>query len=222
MTDREMHDELAANDIHDNPFDDMLYHGLELTRDLLFACHRHRNKDVLEQFWTTKERLDSMYGHILEVFEKIQCMSDDTVEECRTTSKYYANNSDEFVAMNEGLLEFERNMQTVWTECNPCYDDRFEQLRLGEDSEEYKRLLELREISTDKDKLGALSDSELSSIIDVMYRLEEIKTRGSSHKAWSLYGEELEKTEVYITEYRLTEDDVHYMKAFRKVIKYNK
>lgn len=40
MTDEGMRLELKEKEIKDNPFDVMLHHSLELTRDLLFACHR--------------------------------------------------------------------------------------------------------------------------------------------------------------------------------------
>ena len=134
MTEKEMQLELEENEVKDNPFDVMLHHSMEITRDLLFACHRLKNPEIPEGICTNLERLEERMDKITEEFNKLLNMSDETVAMCRETSFYYQYT--EFDKMNDSLLKFERNMETVWSRCVPNRNDRFEKIRLGEESEQ--------------------------------------------------------------------------------------
>ena len=206
MTDKEMRLELKENRVKDKPFDVMLYHSLELTRDLLFACHRLKNPEIPEQICTNKDRLNSCMDKITEEFSKLLSMSDETVAMCRETSCYYQQ--DNFNKMNESLLEFERDMETVWSKCAPSRNDRYERIRLGVESDEYKRLLELRNIITESEELSLVDDRYLYSMCDVISRPKECVP------CW-MTQEELEKKQEIIKKYSLSEDDVEYMISYR-------
>lgn len=206
MTDRDMYLELKENKVKDNPFDVMLHHSIELTRDLLFACHRLKNPEIPKQFCTNEERLESCMNKIREEFSKLLSMSDETVAMCRETSCYYQQ--DKLDKMNKSLLEFERNMETVWSRCVPNRNDRFEQIRLGKESEEYNRLLELRNIISESEELSSVDDKYLCSLCDVISRPDECV------KYW-MTQEELEEKQEIIKKYGLLEDDVEYMISYR-------
>lgn len=206
MTDKEMRLELKENGVKDNPFDVMLHYSLELTRDLLFACHRLKNPEIPEQICTNKDRLNSYMDKIIEEFSKLLSMSDEAVAMCRETSCYY--HQDNFNKMNESLLEFERDMETVLSKCVPSRNDRYEQIRLGVESDEYKRLLELRNIITESEELSSVSDGYLQSMCDVISRPEECVP------CW-MAQEELEKKQEIIKKYSLLEDDIEYMISYR-------
>ena len=207
MTDRDMYLELKENEVEDNPFDAMLYHSMELTRDLLFACHRLKNSDIIpEEICTNEERLESYMDKIREEFSKLLSMSNETVAMCRETSCYYQQ--DKFDKMNESLLEFERSMETVWSRCVPNRNDRFEQIRLGKESNEYKRLLELRKIISESEELYSVDDKYLYSLCDVISRPKECA------QYW-MTQEELEQKQEIIKKYGLSEDDIEYMISYR-------
>lgn len=206
MTDRDMYLELKQNEVKDNPFDVMLHHSMELTRDLLFACHRLKNPEIPEQICTNEKILESYMDKIREEFSKLLSMSNETVAMCRETSCYYQQ--DKFDKMNKSLLEFERSMETVWSRCVPNRNDRFEQIRLGKESKEYKRLLELRKIISESEELSSAHDEYLHSLCDVISRPDECV------QYW-MTKEELEKKQEIIQKYGLSEDDINYMISYR-------
>ena len=206
MTDRDMYLELKQNEVKDNPFDVMLHHSMELTRDLLFACHRLKNPEIPEQICTNEKILESYMDKIREEFSKLLSMSNETVAMCRETSCYYQQ--DKFDKMNKSLLEFERSMETVWSRCVPNRNDRFEQIRLGKESKEYKRLLELRKIISESEELSSVHDEYLHSLCDVISRPDECV------QYW-MTKEELEKKQEIIQKYGLSEDDINYMISYR-------
>lgn len=206
MTEKEMQLELEENEVKDNPFDVMLYHSMEITRDLLFACHRLKDPEIPEGICTNLERLEKRTNKITEEFNKLLNMSDETVAMCRETSFYYQYT--ELDKMNNSLLKFERNMETVWTRCVPNRNDRFEKIRIGEDSEQYKRILELREIIEKSEDLSCADDSFLCSLCDVIDRPDECT------KYW-MTEEEFEKKKEIVEKYNLIEHDVKYMIAYK-------
>lgn len=206
MTDRDMYLELKENEVKDNPFDVMLYHSMELTRDLLFACHRLKNPEIPEQICTNEKRLESYMYKIREEFSKLLSMSNETVTMCRETSCYYQQ--DKFDKMNESLLKFEESMETIWSRCVPNRNDRFEQIRLGKESKEYKRLLELRKIISESEELSSVDDKYLYSLCDVISRPDECI------QYW-MTKEELEKKQEIIQKYGLSEYDINYMISYR-------
>ena len=71
MLEKEMRLELENNNVNDNPFDVMLHHSMEMTRDLLFACHRLKNPEIPEGFCTNLEALEKRMDIITEEFNKI-------------------------------------------------------------------------------------------------------------------------------------------------------
>ena len=206
MTDRDMHLELKENKVEDNPFDVILHHSIELTRELLFACHRLKNPEIPEHICINEESLGSHIDNIREEFSKLLSMSNETVTMCRETSYYYQQ--DKFDKMNESLLEFERNMETAWSRCVPNRNDRFEQIRLGKESKEYKRLLELRKIISESEELSSVDDKYLHSLCDVISRSDECVQH------W-MAKEEFEKKQEIIQKYGLSEDDINYMISYR-------
>lgn len=206
MTEKEMSLELAEHNVKDNPFDAMLYHSMEMTRDLLFACHRLKNPEIPEGICTNLERLEKYMDKIVEEFNKLLDMPEETVAMCRETSFYY--HQPEFNKMNDSLLKFERNMETVWSRCVPNRNDRFEKIRLGEESEQYKRILELRRIIDKSEELSSVDDSFLHSLCDVIDRPDDCV------KYW-MTEEEFEKKKAIVEKYELTEQDVNYMIAYK-------
>lgn len=128
MTEKDMCLELEKNEVNDNPFDVMLHHSMEITRDLLFACHRLKNPEIPEGICTNLERLEMRMDKIIQEFSKLLNMSEETTAMCRETSFYYKQT--EFNKMNDSLLKFERNMETLWSRCVPNRNDRFEKIRL--------------------------------------------------------------------------------------------
>lgn len=206
MTEKEIRLELAENDVNDNPFDVMLHHSLEMTRDLLFACRRLKNPEIPEGICTNLERLEKHMDKIVEEFNKLLDMSEETVTMCRETSFYYQHT--EFDEVNDSLLKFERNMETVWSRCVPNRNDEFEKIRLGEESDQYKRILELRKIIDKSEELSNVDDSFLNSLCDVIDRPDDCV------KYWMTEDEFEEKKEI-VEKYELTEQDVNYMVAYK-------
>lgn len=206
MTEKEIHLELEEHNVEDNPFDVMLHHSMEITRELLFACHRLKNPEIPEGFCTNLERLEKYMNRIVEEFNNLLDMSEETVAMCRETSFYYQPM--EFNKMNDSLLKFERNMETVWSRRVPNRNNRFEKIRLGEESEQYKRILELREIIDKSKELSSVDDSFLHSLCDVIDRPDDCV------KYW-MTEEEFEKKKEIIEKYKLTEQDINYMVVYK-------
>ena len=206
MTDAKMRLELKENRVEDNPFDVMLYHSLELTRELLFACHRLRNPEVSEELCINKNKINSYMDNIKEEFSKLQNMSDETVSMCRESAHYYPN--DIFEKMNTILLGFENDMETLFSRCNPVRNDRFEKIRLGVESDEYQRLLELRDIITNSKEISSVSDDYLYALCDVIKFSDEYITL-------SMSPEDLKDMKKIINKYSLTEDEIEYMISYR-------
>lgn len=207
MTNKEMQIELKENDVMDNPFDVMLHHAMEMTRDLLFACHRLRDPEVPEAVCTNTERLESYMDKIKEEFSKLLDMSEETVAMCRETSYYYQ--PDAFEDLNKSLLEFDGNIETVWSRCVPNRNDRFEQIRLGKESDQYIRLVELRKIIDESEELSSVDSSYLHNLCDVISRPRECIAYHWNTK------EDLERKQEIIKKYRLTRHDIQYMLAYK-------
>lgn len=207
MTNENMKSELEKHDIVDNPFDVMLYHAMEMTRDLLFACHRLKDARIPEQFCINEEKLENYMDKIMYEFSKLSNMSDETVAMCRETSHFYQQ--DKFNKMNETILSLENEMETIWNRCVPNRNNTFERIRLGEESEEYKRLLELRHIIQNSEELSSVNESYLHSLCDVITRPNECTKHWMSQK-------ELEEKQKIIKKYHLSTNDVEYMISYRK------
>lgn len=212
MNKNEMKAELNNNNVIDNPFDVMLYHSLELTRELMFACRRLRNPEIPEIICTNKDKINNRVENIMCEYSKLMNMSDETIALCRETSSYYKD--PKFSKMNDELLKLENELNTVYDKINPSRNDKFERVKLGEESDEYKRLIELRFIISDSDKLSNFSDSYLRSLCDVISSPEECVPNWMTQ-------EEFDKKNKIVKEYNLTENDVEYMISYRNWRKNN-
>lgn len=200
-----MKNELNDNNVIDNPFDRMLYNSIELTRCLLFASHRLKNNEVLSTVVTNKDEINYYMNSIKEEFSKLQNMSDETVSLCRETSSYY--NQDKFNKMNDTLLKIEDNLDTIYNKDVPCRDDRFEKVKLGENSDKYQRMIELRKIMDKSRELSHVSEVYLSSLIDIIYFQDGCVPNFMSQKEFS------EKSKI-IKKYNLSEEDIKYMISY--------
>lgn len=206
MTELEMGLELKREDVVDNPFDVMLHHSLELTRDLLFACHRLKNPNIPDGICTNLNRIDKRVDHIKSEFQKLLNLSDEAVAMCRKTSYYY--NRPEFDRLNDILLKSERDMETLYSRCVPNRNDKFERIRLGKNSDEYKRIERLRFIINHSSDFSNLDRDFFSSLIDVIEIPDDCK------KYWMTVDEFNTKKHL-IDENELTTDDIKYMISYK-------
>ena len=201
-----MRAELKENNVEDNPLDAMLYFSLELARDLLFASYRIKNSEIPEQLRTKLENLEFSMNKIKEEFSKIENMSEETVKMLRNTSHYF--NQDEFERANKCLIRLERAMDTLWTKFVPCRNLRFERIRLGEESEEYKRLLELRNLMDNSEDFSSVNDKYLHCLNDVLYDAD------NCIDSMQMSPEEVREYQEVINKYHLTQNDIEYMISY--------
>lgn len=203
--------ELEENGVVDNPFDVMLYKSMEIVRDILFASRRLKNEDAPINACTTSERLSDEFDFVLEQFKTLEGMSEETVKFLReTSSSHYGT---EFNCCNDSLLQLEEKLQTTWNQISPIRPDKFEIVRLGEDSDEYKRMLELRDIATDPSKLGGRHEDYLNSLYDVITHGEDCIGRWlASRKAY-------EDRKSLVDKFSLSIEDIEYMIAWKRHVK---
>ena len=193
--------DLTENNVVDNPFDLMLYYSLELSRALLFASHRFRNNEIIDRLDAYKN--PTIITNLIEAInDQITIMSSvdkDTTTFCRETSAV-STNSELFNDFNSILSNVENSLPTIMSHCVPKRNDEFEKVRLGEDSKEYKRLVELRKIHNDnKDK----TTSYWYSLCDIITDLDQTKKEMSESEFNDKYN--------VIKTYNLTEDDIEYI-----------
>ena len=138
--------DLDKFEIEDNPFDYLLCKSLELSRALLFAGRRYKNGNVCEAVdaYRKPEIISNLINDITKYIGKLALMNMTTVALCRYTSAVHEN--DLFNTINNTLLKFERLLPRKMDYGNPARNDELEKIRLGEDSPEYQRLLELRKV----------------------------------------------------------------------------
>lgn len=207
MTNEErMSKELKDNNIIDNPFDLLLYESLQLTRDILFASRRlkHPLYTGMTNIVLSSEQLTQKVADILKDYITLEHMSVETIRMCGETSHYY---SSEFDDMNKELLKMQGSLETILTRCNPNRNDRFEQIRLGVDSAEYKRILELRDIADNSGDLSQLNKEDLMNMVDVVTRPSDCSNFMS--------GDEITRAKEIISKYNLTDNDIHYILAYK-------
>lgn len=206
MTENRIRQELMEHEINDNPFDVMLYHSLEMSRDLLFSRHRLR-VPVMGEFCVKLQNLDAHIDIIKAEYSKLLTLSDEAIAMCRETSCYYENVS--FNKLNMALLDYENNLETLWNRCVPNRNDRFEQLRLGNESSEYQRLLELRKIADDSAEFKRLNHEQLMGLSEMVLWGEDYITRGY------ITEKEYKRKKAIIDKYTLAYDDIMYIVAYR-------
>lgn len=205
MTEKEMRLELEENSVQDNPFDVMLHFSMDLTRELLFACHRMKNSEIAKCVQTNPEILKKKFDMIMNEFGKLQNMSEETVAMCRETSYYYEGKK--FNEMNKALLTLDNNMETIWSRSVPNRNDQYERIRLGEDSDEYKRILELRNIIDTAEEFSNIDRDYLYELLDVIDKSDGIPDEFIDER----YKEDVE----IIRKYKLTIEDVMYMTSYK-------
>lgn len=206
---KEIGEDLNDNGIDDNPFDAMLFHSLELARELLFACERMRNDDYPDFLRCTDMTIvDSRIDLIKNELSTLLNLKDESVKLCRETA-YYNKHMDEFNNLNESILKAEHCMETLYTRRVPNRDDLFEKARLGEESSEYQRLLTLRHFVESPKVLGNLNKYYLTSMIDVIENKEKCIEYG-----WMSKAEYDEKINL-IKRYHLDEYEIKYMIAYK-------
>lgn len=206
---KEIGKDLNDNGIDDNPFDAMLFHSLELARDLLFACQRMRNDDYPKMLrYENYDSIDTRVDLIRKEFFALQNLEDESVKFCRDTA-YYNKYLVEFNNLNDFILKAERCMETLYTRHVPNRDDLFEKARLGEESSEYQRLLTLRHFVESPEILGNVNKYYLSSMIDVIENKEKCIEYGWMSK------EEYDEKISLIKRYHLDEYEIKYMIAYK-------
>ena len=202
---KNMRVDLEKFEIEDNPFDYLLYKSLELSRALLFAGRRYKNNNVCEAVdaYRKPDALSNLINDITKYIGKLALMNITTVALCRDTSAAHEN--DLFNTINNTLLEFERLLPTKMDYGNPARNDEFEKIRLGEDSPEYQRLLELRKIyEENKDEFK--KDPYLYR--RVFYNINNPDSVNYNET------EDIKKCEEFIKKYNLTEDDIDYIISY--------
>lgn len=163
--------------IEDNPFDIMIHAAIELTRSVMFAARRHRNKDIPESLWKSeKDVVDSYAEMIHHQYNILNSVNEETIKFLRKhsfmgTTDYNGGLS----TINEYLFNIGEKIDISYTQNGvPCRDLEYEKVRLGEDSKEYQRLIFLIDLT---DRLF-LSIDYLSSMIDLINNGERVLEYG--------------------------------------------
>ena len=197
-------DELSKYCVEDNLFDLALYYATELARYVVFSSSRYRNPEVPEAIYNRENQLDPYIEKLTFIYDTLDSLSDETVEFLRNTSKmterYGIQNS-----ANHRLLNIQKQLDTIMTKCVPCRNIEYEKVRLGEDSDQYKRLLYLRKII---DENEFLTNEYLSKLIDILDHGREV-----IGYQWCTEEEYTEKYN-FIQTYNLSERDIEYMISY--------
>lgn len=196
--------ELQENGVEDNLFDLALYYATELARYVVFSSSRYRNPGVPEAIYNRENQLDPYIEKLTSIYDTLDSLSDETVEFLRNTSKMTERYGIKTSA-NHRLLNIQKQLDTIMTKCVPCRNIEYEKVRLGEDSDKYKRLLYLRKIV---DENEFLTDEYLDRLIDILnYKREVIGYR------WCTEEEYTEKYN-FIQTYSLSKRDIEYMISY--------
>lgn len=198
--------ELEENGIEDNLFDLAVYYSVELARSAVFSSTRYRNTDVPKNIYDRKYQVDPYIERLEFIYDALDSLSDETVEFLRKTSKmsqrYGIQNS-----VNHKLLNIQKKLDTVMTRCEPCRSLEYEKIRLGENSDQYKRLLYLRNI-IDKDE--NIDKDYLSRCIDILDKGKlVIEYKWDSKEGFD------EKSN-FIKTHNLTAKDIEYMVSYKE------
>lgn len=186
-------------DITDNPFDLIAHYAIEILRNTMIASIRYRNKIYTDHIDGRMDKNESMMDHIRDMYQIIDYLNEDTVEFLRKTS-YFGKDHRLFNLISKSLLQYQIDMDTVYSHIIPCRDIEYEKIRLGEDSDEYQRMLTLH------------------SLVDNNYINEDVyeifEDSINDCKQELITEEEYEYAERIIQEYDLTNDDLEYMKSY--------
>ena len=206
MNEEWVRDDLFDYGIEDNLFDLALYYATELARYVVFSSSRYRNPGVPEAIYNRENQLDPYIEKLTFIYDTLDSLSDETVEFLRNTSKmterYGIQNS-----ANHRLLNIQKQLDTIMTKCVPCRNIEYEKVRLGEDSDQYKRLLYLRKI-IDKDE--NIDKDYLSRCIDILDKGKlVIEYKWDSKEGFD------EKSN-FIKTHNLTAKDIEYMVSYKE------
>ena len=197
-------DELKDYGVEDNLFDLALYYATELARYVVFSSSRYRNPRIPEAIYNRENQLDPYIEKLTSIYDTLDSLSDETVEFLRNTSKmterYGIQNS-----ANHRLLNIQKQLDTIMTKCVPCRNIEYEKVRLGEDSDQYRRLLYLRKIV---DENEFLPNEYLNRLIDILNHKRKV-----IEYQWCTEEEYTEKYN-FIQTYNLSERDIEYMISY--------
>lgn len=197
-------DELTDYGVEDNLFDLALYYATELARYVVFSSSRYRNPEVPEAIYNKENQLNPYIEKLTSIYDTLDSLSDETVEFLRNTSKmterYGIQNS-----ANHRLLNIQKQLDTIMTKCVPCRNIEYEKVRLGEDSDQYRRLLYLRKIV---DENEFFSNEYLNRLIDILNHKRKV-----IEYQWCTEEEYTEKYN-FIQTYNLSERDIEYMISY--------
>ena len=204
MNEELIRDELKDYGVEDNLFDLALYYATELARYVVFSSSRYRNPEVPEAIYNKENQLNPYIEKLTSIYDTLDSLSDETVEFLRNTSKMTERYGIKTSA-NHRLLNIQKQLDTIMTKCVPCRNIEYEKVRLGEDSDQYKRLLYLRKII---DENEFLTNEYLSKLIDILDRGREV-----IGYQWCTEEEYTEKYN-FIQTYNLSERDIEYMISY--------
>ena len=204
MNEEWIRDDLFDYGVEDNLFDLAIYYATELARNIVFSSTRYRNPTLPRSLYDRENQLDPYIEKLESIYNILDSLSDETVEFLRNTSKmaerYSISNS-----ANKRLLRIQEQLDTNMTKCVPCRNIDFERVRLGEDSDQYRRLLYLRKIV---DENEFLSNEYLDRLIDILAHKKEV-----IEYQWCTEEEYNEKYN-FIQTHNLCENDIEYMASY--------
>lgn len=190
-----------------NPFDVMIYMGIEILRDMLFTYLRIRhNNKCIQEHCPSLESIAKKFDMIETYYKAFQAMDKEYVEICRTTS-HFAENAGFINNLNNYLCSITQDMQTTYSKYTPAIDMKFVKALYGEESEQVKNCERLMIITSSAIVLIPNSIDYLSSLCDVIDHGEEVISNGWMSK------EEYEKRKKFIDENKLTIPQIKYMES---------
>lgn len=210
MTEQEMREDLKKNGIIDNPFDVILTESLAIANEALFAGRRMKEKNVKEMVSDSMEIMNDLMERINKEYEKLKKLSGESVLFCRDMASYH--DEELFNELNHNLCKAEKELHTLRMSGNPNRNDEYEKVRLGEESEEYQRLVFLRELADSSDEFKNATENYLMSFMDIIELPKE-----DIMKDW----EDIDDVEEYeyrlgvIQKYGLTIMDIEYMISWK-------
>lgn len=203
-----MKNELENYGLEDNPFDYLLCKSLELSRALAFAGNRYRSPGAVGNL--IPEAISNLMNDIENCIVKLASMDTATITLCGGTSATCEGNL--FNNINDVLLGFEDLLPTKMSYTHPARNDDFECIRLGEDSPEYQRLLELRKIYEENKDIFKNNPYLPKKLFCIAIKDADYTTTCNMEKY-------IKECEELIKKYNLTEDDIEYINSYHRLKK---
>ena len=190
-------DYLDIFEVEDNPFDDIVYFAIGILREAIYASKRYKGK----KSGRNSRNIDSIYNSVSrmeEIYNMLDCMGEDTLKFLRDTS-YFGKDDKAFTSI-KSLINCQKSMDTVYYHLVPCRDLEYEKVRLGEDSEEYKKLLNIRALVDNID----ITEDNIDLYEGIICEPEECDESD----------EEYDEIKHIVDTYNLTLDDIEYAKSY--------